>query len=296
MNTSIHKSGYGAIIGRPNVGKSTLVNALLNFKLSIITPKPQTTRTRVLGILSDQDYQIIFIDTPGLIKPKYRLQEVMVKSANRAVSESDLILFLTEANAETHKDLELLQDIIKTAKPIILAINKIDLVSKSSILAQIDHYSANIKLAAIVPISARHRDGLESLKNEIVKLLPPGPQLYPEDQITEHPERFFVCELIREHIFYNYGKEVPYSTAVILDEFKERSEGKDYIKARIVVERQSHKGIIIGQKGHALKRLGELSRKSVEEFLGRPVFLDLWVTVKPKWRQKDTYLKEYGYQ
>lgn len=296
LDTKVYKSGYVAIVGRPNVGKSTLMNALLDFKLSIITPKPQTTRTRILGILSGKEFQIIFIDTPGIIKPKYRLQEVMVKSAKRAVADADLVVFMVEANKDEAADITILNSLRAVNKPLIIVINKIDLAPKHVLLPQIESFASNFHPFEIIPISAIKSDGLAELKNALVKALPTGPPLYPKDQITEHPERFFVSEIIREKIFQNYSEEVPYSTAVVVDEFKERPQSKDYIKARIIVEKQSHKGILIGKKGNALRRLGQEARKDIESFLGRAVYLELWVAVREKWRQKDTFLKEYGYE
>ena len=296
MNVQEQKSGYVAIVGRPNVGKSTLMNALLNFKLSIITPKPQTTRTRVLGIFSEEELQIIFIDTPGIMQPKYRLQEMMVKAAKRAVAEADLVVFMVEANQDNTADINILRSLEKSGKPLLIVINKIDLVPKNVLLPQIEMYAANFRGSEIIPISALKVDGLDELKQAMLKLLPLGPPLYPKDQISEQPERFFVSEIIREKVFQNYGDEIPYSTAVVVDEFKERPRSKDYIKARIIVERKSHKGILIGKKGQALRRLGQESRKDIESFLGRGVYLELWVAVREKWRQKDTFLREYGYE
>jgi len=272
------------------------MNALLNYKLSIITPKPQTTRTRVLGIFSGAGFQIIFIDTPGIMEPKYRLQEVMVKTAKRAVAEADAVVFMVEAKKQYASDYELLTSFCKSGKPLILVINKIDLVSKSVLLPQIEKYAINFPTSEIIPISALKADGLEDLKNALLKSLPLCPPLYPEDQISAHPERFFVSEIIREKVFKNYGEEIPYSTAVVVDEFKERPHAKDYIKARIIVERKSHKGIIIGKKGQALRKLGQLAREDIEAFLDRSVFLELWVAVREKWRQKDALLREYGYE
>ena len=290
------KSGCVAIIGRPNIGKSTLVNLLLDFRLSIITPKPQTTRNRILGILSGEDFQIIFYDTPGLLEPQYALHRAMVKAAKSAIEQSDVVLFLVEASAKTHpKDMAILADLKNVRKPVLLVINKIDLVYKETILPLVDAYRSKHEFKEIVPISALKNDNVDQLKKILIDSIPEGFPFYPADHITEHPERFFVSEIIREKIFQNYGQEIPYSTAVVIDEFKDRVGAKDHIKARIVVEKQSQKGIIIGKGGAALKKIGQAARKDIEAFLGREVYLELWVAVREKWRQKDTFLREFGY-
>ena len=264
--------------------------------MSIITPKPQTTRHRILGILSAEDHQIIFLDTPGVLDPKYKLHELMVKAAYDATKDADLILFLVEASAKPKKkDLVILERIRAVGKPVILVINKIDVVEKKILLPYIDEYRNIFDFADIIPISALEKENLEQLKNAILKLIPIGQSFYPTDQVTEHPERFFVSEIIREKIFQNYGEEIPYSTAVVIDEFTEQPGRKDVIKARIVVERSSQKAIIIGKKGAAMKKVGQQARQEIEELLDRPVFLELWVTVREKWRKKDLFLKEFGY-
>lgn len=296
MNLQEYKTGYVAIVGRPNVGKSTLMNALLKTRLSIITPKPQTTRTRVLGILNGPGHQIIFLDTPGILEPKYRLQEMMVKAAKRAATEADLIFIIVEAKRINPADEDILRSFEHAGKPIVILINKIDLVQKAVLLPQIEYYSKKFRSTEIVPISALKAEGLDLLENILIRKLPKGPPLYPEDQISEQPERFFVSEIIREKVFQNYGDEIPYSTAVVVDEFKERLQAKDFIKVRIIVEKQSQKGILIGKKGIALRKLGQDARNDIESFLGRGVYLELWVAVREKWRQKDRYLREYGYE
>ena len=291
------KAGYVAVVGRPNVGKSTLTNSLLKFRLSIITPKPQTTRHRILGIHSGENFQIIFLDTPGLIEPSYLLQKVMMRSAENAMKDADVILFLVEVSPTPKEDdLKLLKKIAEFGKPIILAINKIDLAAKDTLLPLIDAYRRHEEISEIVPISAMQGENLDALEETILKYIPNGYPFYPEDTITDQPERFFVAEIIREKIFQNYGDEVPYSTAVVIDEFHERKGRKDYIKARIIVERDSQKAIIIGKGGAALKKVGKLARADIEAFLGRPVFLELWVTVREKWRKKDHFVREFGYE
>jgi GTP-binding protein Era len=291
------KAGYVALIGRPNVGKSTLMNALLGQKLSIVTAKPQTTRHRVLGILSGKEYQIIFLDTPGLLIPRYKLQETMVKTARSAIEEADLLIFMIEPEQKIPTaNRSILSDLIQTKKPLILAINKIDLIEKEKLLPIIDEYTKSFNLTTIIPISALKNDGLDKLKQMLIDNLPVGFPFYPAEMITDQPERFFVAEIIREKIFQKYGEEIPYSTTVTVEEFKERDQGKDYIRAVIYVERNSQKGIIIGKQGAALKRVGQIAREEIELFLGRPVYLELFVKVKEKWRQKEGILRELGYR
>jgi GTP-binding protein Era len=292
------RSGYIAVAGQPNVGKSTLVNRLLQFKLSITTPKPQTTRHRIMGILTGEAYQIVFLDTPGMITPNYRLQEVMMESARRAVADADLVLFMVAAAGKPEvRDLEILADLTASAKPLLLGINKIDLVERATLLPFLTAWNAHHPFAGIVPFSARTGENCEELLDTLVAHLPSGSPFYDQETLTEHPERFFVSEIIREKIFSNYGEEIPYSTAVIIDEFKEARPGrKDVIKARIVVERQTQKGIIIGKGGAMLRKVGEEARIDIEAMLDRPVYLELWVAVRDKWRKKDTFLKEFGYQ
>jgi len=297
IENSTFKSGYVAVVGQPNVGKSTLTNSMLRFPLAITTAKPQTTRHRILGIDTDEQAQIIFLDTPGLIDPKYRMQEVMMRAAKTAMTDADVVLFLVEAAAKPNeKDLEILERVRQLNIPSILVINKIDAVSnKNVVLPLIQAYQAKFDFDEIIPISALEKVNLDDVRQAVIKFLPFGPPFFPPEQITEHPERFFVSELIREQIFLNYSEEIPFSTAVVIDEFKERENGKDYIKARIVVERQSQKKIIIGKGGTALRRVGQQARTEIEKFLDRPVFLELWVAVREKWRKKDIFIKEFGY-
>lgn len=290
------KCGYVAILGRPNAGKSTLLNNILEFKLCIVTPKPQTTRHRILGIHDEPGMQIIFLDTPGIINPRYKLQEYLVKAAEGAAKNADLHLFLLDATAQFREaDKTLLAKLAEQKKPIIFGLNKIDKIANSAILPLIDAYAALPGVVAVIPISGLKKTGVQELLTCLNKYLPTGPPLYPEDQLTTAPERFFVSELIREQIFRNYGDEVPYSTTVSVEEFKEREGRKDYIRATILVERNSQKAILIGKKGGALKKLGAASRKEIEQMLGRSVFLDLFVAVRPKWRDKESMLKHLGY-
>ncbi|MBI3112256.1 MAG: GTPase Era [Ignavibacteriales bacterium] len=291
------RAGYVAIVGEPNVGKSTLLNALLGQKISIVTSKPQTTRQRVLGILSREDAQIIFLDTPGLLQPKYLLHETMVRSAQSALADADVILLLTEAGRGT-----VLPDVVgqtleqgAVGKTLFLVINKVDTVPRDQVLPVIAHFAGEGKFKEIIPISALKGENLEDLLKTVIREMPLHPPLYPPDIVSESPERFFVAELIREAIFEQFHEEIPYSTAVAITEFKEREAGKTFINADIVVERSSQKGILIGAKGAALKKVGQSSRRSIEQFLERPVFLELHVKVRERWRESEGWLRKLGY-
>ncbi|MFQ5629714.1 MAG: GTPase Era [bacterium] len=295
-NTNNTRCGYVAILGRPNVGKSTLLNNILQIKLSIITPKPQTTRHRVLGIYNNDCAQIVFLDTPGIIEPRYKLQELLVRAAQSAAKEADILLFLIEADeALALQDNEIMVELSRYSKPIILCINKIDKVDKRRLLPQIASLSRIECIKEIVPASALKNDGIDVLLRTLIKHLPVSPPLYPADQLTTAPERFFVSEIIREKVFFHYGQEIPYSTTVAIEEFTERTGRKDYIRAAILVERESQKGILIGKKGEALKKVGAAARQEIETLLGRPVFLEMVVLVRPNWRQKEKTLRELGY-
>jgi len=290
------KVGYVAIVGQPNVGKSTLLNNLLDFKVAAVTHKPQTTRHQIRGILNGEDHQIIFFDTPGLLEPKYKLQEAMRQAAFRSLKDADLVLFMVAATSEPDEfDTKLLNQIHDFNNSIILVLNKMDIISKNKVLPVMEYFSQLGTVKSIMPISALKKDGLDSLKEEILSALPAGQPFYDDDQIMDHPERFVVSELIREKIFQRYGEEIPYATTVQIDEFKERKDGKDFIRAIIYVEKASQKGILIGKKGAALKEVGRIARQEIEQFLERKVFLELWVKVKEKWRQDEKMLKEFGY-
>jgi len=290
------RSGYVAIIGAPNVGKSTLMNNLLKEKLSIVTEKPQTTRHRIIGVLNDKDYQIIFLDTPGIFQPRYRLQEVMVKTAYKVANDSDLIILMVEPFKEPEdSELKIIDKIKDLKKKALLIINKIDLIKKERLLPLIDEYSKLHAFLEIVPISALKGEGIENLLTIIIKYLPNGEPFYPSDYLTDKTERFFASEIIREKIFKHYSEEIPYSTSVYIDEFREREGRKDYIRAIIYVEKASQKKILIGEKGQALKRIGKLARDEIESLLGREVYLELWVKDRKDWREKIMDLKEFGY-
>lgn len=291
------KAGYIAVVGEPNVGKSTLMNALLQQKISIVTRKPQTTRQRVLGILSRDDAQIIFLDTPGLMTPKYLLHERMLQFADMALRDADLILVLTEVRRGTELPPAVSKHVLHkySAKPLYLVINKVDTIDRREVLPMIDTFAKQGIFREIIPISALKNENLDDLITTIVRDLPEHEPFYPTDIVSAHPERFFVAELVREKIVERFRDEIPYSTAVMIREFKEREEGKTYIAADIIVERDSQKGIIIGKHGEALKQIGRAARKEIELFLGRPVFLELFVKVGEQWRQKEQWLKRLGY-
>lgn len=289
------KAGYVAILGYPNAGKSTLLNQFLKYKLSIVSRKPQTTRKKVLGILTLKKAQIVFIDTPGLLDPKYNLQQIMSNYITNAVEDADVLLYLVDASRVKKTTPELMQFLAKVVKPVVLAINKIDLIEKGKLLPIISRFDKEIKFSAVVPISALQDDGLDRLCDEIIRLLPYCPPYFPIDYLTDQQERFFVSEIIREKIFELYSEEIPYSTHVQIEDFKERAGRKDYIVAIIYVEKNSQKGIIIGREGRALKKIGQLARTEIENFLGRPAYLELFVKVLDDWRRKDSKLKELGY-
>ncbi len=287
------RSGYAVLVGEPNVGKSTLLNALVGQKLSIVSNKPQTTRHRVLGILNGPDHQCIFLDTPGLIEPRYRLHEAMMTAVGRALDEADLIVFIVDPRRG--KAAERALENHRLARPAILVLNKMDLIRPEEALPLADRLTQLHAFETVVPISALKGFQVELLRHEIVTRLPFGPPYYPPDQVTEQPERFFVAEIIREKIFERYRQEIPYSTQVNIVAFQEQPDRKDLIDAEIVVERNTQKAILIGKGGAALKELGTRARADIETLLERPVFLRLHVKVRDDWRDNPTYLRSYGY-
>lgn len=290
------KSGFVTIIGRPNVGKSTLMNALVGEKVSIVSDKPQTTRNKVTGILNLPDAQVIFIDTPGLHKPKGLLNEYMVKVARDACEEVDLVLFMVEADKDPVKGGEDITGFIRGLETkVFLVINKIDLVEKGTLLPLIDRYFKTYAFAEAIPVSSLKRDNLDDLRQTILKYLPAGPKYFPDDEISEQPERFIAAEIIREKIFRMTTEEVPYSTAVLVEEMKDKGDIV-YTRAVIYVEKESHKGIIIGAKGQMLKKIGEAARRDIERLLGTKIYLELWVKVKKDWRERPGALREMGYR
>ncbi|MFC2087961.1 GTPase Era [Calditrichota bacterium] len=293
-----YKAGYIAIIGKPNVGKSTLMNNLLDIKLSITSPRPQTTRRRVMGILNKESLQIIFLDTPGILAPKYGLQREMMHHVSMAVTDADVLIYMLEVNSrniENGIDIENLQKVNPSGKPVLLVINKVDIISKPDLLPIIKYYSDKYDFESILPISALKKDGIDELLQFFYKHIPLHPPFYDVDILTDQPEKFFVAELIREQVFYQFQKEIPYSTEVQILEFKERERGKDYISAVIFVERDSQKAILIGQRGEALKNLSKRSRLSIEKFLDCSIYLEIIIKVKKNWRKDEQQLKQFGY-
>ncbi len=297
LNKKIFKSGYVAIVGKPNVGKSTLINDFLGCKLSIVTPKPQTTRKKIMGVLTKEDYQIVFYDTPGVMEPRYELQKYMVKEASEAMEDADVVLMMAEPfEPPTDWDQEVLKKLSQVNAPVILAVNKVDLVEKDSLIPVLSAYDQQFKFAEIVPISALKGTNLDLMLNLVVKYLPEGEPFFPDDYMTDYNERFLAAEIIREKVFEFYGEEIPYSTTVEIEEYKEREAGKDFIKAIIYVERDSQKGIIIGENGKAIKRVGVIAREEMEKQIGRKVFLELWVKVMEKWRKDKKKMHKLGYK
>ncbi|RYL90406.1 GTPase Era [Sporolactobacillus sp. THM19-2] len=291
------KSGFVAIVGRPNVGKSTLLNRVLGQKIAIMSDKAQTTRNKIRGIYTTDEEQVIFIDTPGIHKPKHRLGEVMTSLALDTLNEADLILFLIDAEQGYGRGDQFIIDFLKkTESPVFLLVNKIDKVHPDDLLPLIDRYRQLYTFSEVIPLSALQGQNVSALLGQIKAYLPEGPKYYPEDQVTDHPERFIAAELIREKILQMTRDEVPHSVAVIIDKMKRKS-GRNLtdVQATIMVERPSQKGIIIGRAGSMLKKIGTLARKEIEAMLGSRVFLELWVKVDKNWRDKDEELKNFGY-
>ena len=289
-----HKSGFVNIIGNPNVGKSTLMNALIGQNLSIITNKAQTTRHRIKGILSDENYQIVFSDTPGIIKPVYKLQESMMQYVKSAFQDADVILYVVEIGEQGLKDKDIFEKIKKLKIPLIILLNKIDLVTQEKVLIEIENWKNKFSDAVILPISALNRFNINEIINSIVELLPFSPPYYSKDEVTDKSERFFVEEIIREKILKHYKKEVPYSVEISVEEFIEEDEIVR-IRAIIYVLRESQKAILIGHKGLGLKRIGSESRKDIEKMINKKVFLTTPIKVKKDWRNNSSQLKKFGY-
>jgi GTP-binding protein Era len=290
----MHKAGFVNIIGSPNVGKSTLMNALVGERLSIITSKAQTTRHRILGIVNDNDHQIVFSDTPGIIDPAYKMHEGMMNFVNTALSDADLILLMVEVREREFKDKTIFEKLKKIKTPIILLINKIDEIDQSYLEEKVNYWVEQIPNVKIFPISALHNFNVEQVLLEIKALLPESPPFYDKDSLTDKPEKFFVSEIIREKILMNYKKEIPYSCEVEIEEFKEEKK-IIRIRAIIMVIRESQKGIIIGHQGKELKKIGTQARKGIEKFLDKKVFLELYVKVNKDWRNNEVQLKRFGY-
>lgn len=290
----MHKAGFVSIVGNPNVGKSTLMNRLVGEKISIITSKSQTTRHRIKGIVNTDDYQIVFSDTPGVVKPSYKMQEYMLEFSKSALVDADIILYVTDVVENIEKNLDYIDKVNKSETPVLLVINKIDKTNQEKLDALFDKWKSLIPRAEIFPISAKENFNVDNLYKRIVELLPEGEAYFPKDDLTDLPSRFFVNEIIREKILQNYDKEIPYSVEIEVEEFKEDTK-RINIMAVIYVERSSQKGIIIGNQGEALKKVGTEARLDIEAFFGKKVFLNLYVKVLKDWRNKDSELKNFGY-
>tara|TARA_B100000900_G_scaffold365270_1_gene340425 strand:+ start:3433 stop:4314 length:882 start_codon:yes stop_codon:yes gene_type:complete len=290
----VHKAGYINIIGNPNVGKSTLMNALVGERLSIITSKAQTTRHRILGIVNEEDYQLIFSDTPGIIQPAYKLQENMMDFVHSAFQDADVLLYMVEIGEKRLKDEKLFERLKNTKIPLLLLVNKIDTADQEFVLEQIAYWQEQLPNATIFPLSALNKFNIDAVMNRIKKLVPECPPYFEKDALTDKSERFFVCETIREKILKYYKKEIPYSVEVEVEEFKEE---EDIIRIRSIVYviRDSQKGIIIGHKGKSLKKVGSLARRDLEQFFQKKIFLELYVKVNKDWRNDDNQLKRFGY-
>lgn len=290
----MHKAGFVNIVGNPNVGKSTLMNRLVGEKISIITSKSQTTRHRIKGIVNTDEYQIVFSDTPGVVKPSYKMQEYMLEFSKSALIDADIILYVTDVVENIEKNMDFVEKVSKSKVPVLLVLNKIDLTNQEKLEALYDKWKELIPRAEIFPMSAKENFNVDNLYKRIVELLPEGEAYFPKDDLTDLPARFFVNEIIREKILKNYDKEIPYSVEVEVEEFKEEDK-RINIMAVIYVERTSQKGIIIGNQGEALKKVGIEARLDIEAFFGKKVFLNLYVKVLKDWRNKDSELKNFGY-
>ena len=290
-----HKSGFVSIVGCPNVGKSTLMNVLVGEKLSIITSKAQTTRHRIMGIVSGDDYQIVFSDTPGILKPNYKLQEKMMEFVVSAFSDADVFLLIVDIYEDIILDEKYLEKLKNTKTPVLLLLNKVDMATQEVLDTKMAEWKEKLPNAEILPISALKKFNLENVMYRIVQLLPVGEAFYDKDTLTDKPEKFFVSEIIREKILLQYKKEIPYSVEVVVNSFKDE-EKILRIQADILVERESQKAIIIGHKGEALKKVGTRAREDAEKFFGKKIFLELYVKVAKDWRNSDSNLKNFGYQ
>lgn len=291
----MHKSGFVNIVGNPNVGKSTLMNALVGERISIITQKAQTTRHRIMGIVNGDDFQIVYSDTPGVLKPNYRLQESMRKFSNSALTDADVLLYVTDVYDSNEKNADFIEKVNLNPAALVLVINKIDLIDQPKLEELVDKWKDLLPRAEIFPVSAQEKFNIEPLFKRIKELLPDSPPFFDKDQLTDKPARFFVNEIIREKILLNYDKEIPYAVEVEVEQFKEE-EKLIRINAVIYAERDSQKGIIIGHGGKSLKKVGTEARKDLEAFFEKKIFLELFVKVEKDWRNKDTKLRNFGYQ
>jgi len=287
------KSGFVNIFGKPNAGKSTLLNALMGEKLAIVSPKVQTTRHRIKGILTNENYQIIFSDTPGIIEPKYRLHEKMMEAVKSSLEDADVALLIVDIKDDLQEANEIFSQLFLKV-PALVVLNKTDVADEETIEKAVDYFSEKKYCKKVVRISALKNKGIKELLEMIVSMLPEGEPFYMDDNLSDLPMKFFVGEMIREKIFYLYSEEIPYSATVLVQEFKEKTT-LTKISADIIVQRETQKGIILGHEGKMIKQLGTMARKDIEEFIGRKVFLELFVKVRPKWRDNELQLREYGY-
>lgn len=291
----MHKSGFVNIVGNPNVGKSTLTNELVGEKISVITSKAQTTRHRIMGIVNTDEYQIVYSDTPGVLRPNYKLQESMLNFSESALGDADVLLYVTDVIEKTSKNEEFLHKVQNINAPVLLLINKIDQTNQTDLITLIEEWKLLLPKAEIYPISALNKFNIDTVKRRILELIPESPPYFEKDAMTDRPARFFVTEIIRGRILLYYQKEVPYSVEVVVEEFKEEKDIIN-IRALIIVERDSQKGIIIGNKGLALKKVGAMARKDIEKFFDKKVFLQMFVKVEKDWRSRDNILRNFGYK
>ncbi|MCH5225143.1 MAG: GTPase Era [Muribaculaceae bacterium] len=293
--TKGHKAGFVNIVGNPNVGKSTLMNDLVGERISIITSKAQTTRHRITGIVNTPEYQIVFSDTPGVLKPKYKLQESMLGFSEGALTDADILLYVTDVVEDPEKNKEFLDRVANENVPVLLVINKIDLLKNDAELQElVDKWHARLPKAEIFPTSATERFNVDNLMKRIIELLPVSPPFFGKDALTDKPARFFVTEIIREKLLLNYDKEIPYSAEVVVEKFEEK-EGSIHIMSVIYVERDTQKGIIIGKGGDKIKKVGIEARQDIERFFGKRVYLEIFVKVEKDWRNRENKLKAFGY-
>lgn len=290
-----HKAGFVNIVGNPNVGKSTLMNRLLGERISIATFKAQTTRHRIMGIYNTDEVQVVFSDTPGVVKPSYKLQESMLQFSESALADADVLLYVTDVIETIDKHTDFIEKVSNLDVPVLVLVNKIDLSNQENLAKIVELWEGLLPNAEIIPISAKSKFGVEYVLNRVIDLLPPSPPYFEKDQWTDKPARFFVSEIIREKILLYYDKEIPYASEVVVEQFKE-SEGKILISALIYVERESQKGIIIGKQGRALKKVATEARRDLERFFGKKIFLETFVKVDKDWRSSDRRLKNFGYQ
>ena len=290
-----HRAGFVNIVGNPNVGKSTLMNDLVGERISIITSKAQTTRHRITGIVNTPEYQIVFSDTPGVLKPKYKLQESMLEFSEGALTDADILLYVTDVVEDPEKHKDFLDRVAKETVPVLLVINKVDLLKNNEELeALVDAWKKRLPNAEIFPVSATQNFNVDNLKNRIIELLPPSPPFFGKDALTDKPMRFFVTEIIREKLLLNYDKEIPYSAEVLVEKFEEK-ENSIHIMAVIYVERDTQKGIIIGKGGEKIKKVGIEARQDIEKFFDKKVYLELFVKVEKDWRNRENKLRQFGY-